>query len=222
MDVVIGNSDVTMISDRKYARSQELPLGNFMADLFNKYSGSDVTIINGGGIRSNLEAGDITVGDIISIMPFSNTHQIKEITPAVLYAAIEHGTGETVLNAEGTWVDQTKLFGKFPQVAGMKYSVDFSKPVGSRVTIWLDKDNGEVLDRNDNTTIITVSASNFMLSGGDGYTMFADRKVIADMGTEDQIFVNYIKEIGKISEMPKLGRIMYYNGETLLLIHLHN
>ncbi|MEG1710544.1 MAG: 5'-nucleotidase C-terminal domain-containing protein [Clostridia bacterium] len=214
---IVGKSEVTMTSSRKYARSQEIPLGNFVADVFRAASGADVTIVNGGGLRADLKAGDIRINDVIAIMPFSNTHQVKEITPAILYAAIENGTGQTVLNAEKTWTDQKKLYGKFPQIAGMQYAVDFSKEAGDRVTIWLQKDNGVILDKNDTTRVLTVSASNFMLSGGDGYAMFAPCKTIIDLGTEDQIMVSFFKEHGNITSAPALGRIMFYNGETLLI-----
>jgi len=177
--VVVAYTPVLLEGDRRYIRTQELPLGNLVADAFTWSSGADFAIMNSGAIRDTIEAGDITFGDVSRVLPFINYLEVIEITPAVLFAALENGVS--------LWpVDN----GRFPQVSGFAFSFDgFAEP-GSRVlevTV-----NGVALDRNDTTTVYTLAITDFKASGGDGYDMFIDLVRVGQDGLMSDLFTAYI------------------------------
>ena len=103
-------------------------------------TGADLAMTNGGGIRASIKVGDITKGDVVSVLPFGNFVVTKQLTGAQIKEVLEFGVrsyGESL--------------GGFPHVAGIKFVVDPSKPVGDRIislTI-----NGEALDMNKTYTV---------------------------------------------------------------------
>jgi 5'-nucleotidase len=105
------------------------------------------------------------VRDVLSILPFKNKLVKIEVTGATIRAALEHGVSSTAPGAEP---------GKFPQVSGITFSFDASKPVGSRVsdvTI-----NRRPLDPSRTYTLTTTSF--VALDGGDGYAMFKGARIV--------------------------------------------
>lgn len=67
-------------------------LGDLACDALKYISGADIALTNGGGIRTMVEIGEITYGEINSVFPFGNGVVTIEITGADLLAALEHGT----------------------------------------------------------------------------------------------------------------------------------
>jgi 5'-nucleotidase / UDP-sugar diphosphatase len=126
---------------------------------------ADIAIANGGGIRGNKEypAGTKLVRrDVLTELPFGNKTVLVEISGATLLAALEHGVAQV---EEGG--------GRFPQVSGLTMQVDLKKAAGSRVLAV--EVGGEPLDMQAKYRLAT---NDFMLRGGDGYTMLADGEVI--------------------------------------------
>ena len=85
--------------------------------------GYTIALQNSGGIRASLDAGDVTLGEIMTILPFQNTLSTFKVTGEQLLTAIENGVSEV-----------EEVAGRFPQVSGMRYSFDLSKPANERVT----------------------------------------------------------------------------------------
>jgi 5'-nucleotidase len=157
----VGRSSVPLNAGSAANRNEETNVGNFVTDAFRQATGSEVAIMNGGSIRADTVIGPglLTKRDVLSILPFKNKVLKILISGAALRAAIEHGISRSAEDAEP---------GRFPQVSGLAFSFDGSRPVGSRlVNITV---NGQTLDPNRKYTAATT---NFLaLDGGDGYTMF--------------------------------------------------
>lgn len=163
----VGRSTVALDARSAENRTRETNVGNLVADSFRKALVSDVALMNGGSIRADelIPAGTIDVRDVLSILPFKNKLVKIEVTGATLKAALEHGVSRTAPGAEP---------GGFPQVSGIQFSFDASRPAGSRITEI--KVNGQPLNE---TRKYTMATSTFLaLDGGDGYTMFKGSPVI--------------------------------------------
>ena len=182
---VVARSEVLLSSDRGTdagapgVRNTEQPLGNLVADAMRIIGAADVAITNGGGLRADIRIGDITKGDINSILPFGNVLVIKEATPRAIREIME--TGLSSLPA---------THGRFPQISGMNVVYDLTKPAGQRVvSITI---NSVVLDLNNDTTVYKLATNDFMASGGDGYTVMGTLRTLAELDSLDDMLIDYI------------------------------
>jgi len=152
-------------------RQKETNVGNFIAESYRRATGADIGFVNGGSIRADLtyEPGVLTKRAVLSILPFNNPVVKVEITGRTLKQILEHGVARS-----GPGEDTEP--GRFPQVAGVRFEYDPSKPVGSRVVAVTV--NGRQLDE---AAKYTIATSDFLVSrSGDGYTMFKEGKVLTD------------------------------------------
>ena len=160
---VIGSSEAPIQGDRTVCRVEECSMGNLVADAMldrGKSQGMSVAIQNGGGLRASIDAGDVTQGEVITVLPFQNTLATFQLTGADIRKALENGLGKI---EEGA--------GRFPQVAGLKYSFDKTKPAGSRV-VSVEVKDGDAFVALDDAKTYGVVTNNFMRAGGDGYSIF--------------------------------------------------
>lgn len=165
---VVGASEGLIDGDRKNCRAKECTMGNLVADASLarvKDQGITIAIVNGGGLRASIDQGDITMGEVLTVLPFQNTVATFQIKGSDLKAALENGVSQ--------WEDGA---GRFVQVGGMKYSFDRSKPVGSRVGEVMVKegDNFVALDPAKTYGVVT---NNYVRGGGDGFKMFATNAI---------------------------------------------
>ena len=221
---VVAHTDVDLcITDpatgMRMIRSNETNLGDLCADAYRAMSGADIAIVNGGGIRSDIPAGDITYGQIISVHPFGNALCMIEITGAELLDALE-------LSVSGL----PSEFGGFLQVSGMTFTVDLSV----ESTVETDSNgmfvgvNGERRVKDvmigdeplDPEKTYTLASHDYKLKfSGDGYNMFADNTLLIDgMMLDNQVLINYIIDVlgGSVGEeyadVYGEGRINIING----------
>lgn len=146
-------------------------MGSLIADAMLervKDQGIDVAIQNGGGIRASIDAGPITMGEVLTVLPFQNTLSTFEVTGEVLKEALENGVSQI---EEGA--------GRFPQVAGMSYTFDPKAEAGSRITEVMV--GGAPLDM---AKVYGVVSNNYVRNGGDGYKMFRDAQNAYDFGPD--------------------------------------
>ena len=201
VNTVVASTDVDLIikdpaSGERIVRVSETNLGDLCADAYRAMSGADVAIVNGGGVRADIPAGDITYGQIIAVHPFGNEMCVVECTGQEILDALELGCSK--LPAES---------GGFLQVSGMTYTVDlnvessvkldengmFVSVEGERrvkdVTI-----GGEPLDPEKT---YTLASHNYKLKDcGDGYSMFADNVFLQDsVMIDNQVLINYIVDV---------------------------
>ncbi|MCK0166346.1 5'-nucleotidase/apyrase family protein [Jannaschia sp. S6380] len=130
--------------------------------------GIDVAIQNGGGLRASIDAGEVTMGEVLTVLPFQNTLSTFRVDGATLLEALENGVSQI---EEGA--------GRFPQVAGMSYAFDASAEPGSRVSDVIV--GGEPLDPGK---MYGVVSNNYVRNGGDGYGMFVDAEDAYDFGPD--------------------------------------
>mgnify|MGYP003505452052 CR=1 FL=1 len=163
-------------------RKNETILGNIITDgMLAKAKKYDAKVImalqNGGGIRSDIKAGPITVGDVITVLPFGNTLATMEISGADLKAAFEI-----------SFKSYPKENGGFLHVAGGKVEFDSSKPAGERVvSIKYFGADGKLVDVKDTETYV-IATNAFTAKGGDSYDVF--EKIykagkVTDLGLSD-------------------------------------
>jgi 5'-nucleotidase len=146
-------------------RNKETNIGNFIADAYRNAVGADVALVNGGSIRADLtyNPGVLTKRDVLSILPFNNPIVKTEVSGKLLREILEHGVARSAEDNEP---------GRFPQISGMSFKFDVSKPAGNRVIEILV--GGKPVDEKK---IYTLATSDFLVArGGDGYTMFAQAK----------------------------------------------
>ncbi|KGK88941.1 5'-nucleotidase [Desulfosporosinus sp. HMP52] len=174
---VIGKTAVKLEGERERVRKGETNLGNLIADAIISESGADVAIVNGGGIRASIEAGPITKGQIITVLPFGNFIVTKKVKGTDIKAALENGLKS-----------YPELSGGFPHVSGIKYTIDPSKSAGEKVTEIIFK--GNPLDLNQD---YILAVNDFMASGGDGYSMLADDAIANEYPALDEIVINFIQ-----------------------------
>jgi 2',3'-cyclic-nucleotide 2'-phosphodiesterase (5'-nucleotidase family) len=148
--------------------SRESALGNWMCDVIKQAFGVDVVLMNSGGIRADLERGEVTVGDIYTIMPFDNTVFLVEMTGAQIKEALEVGAATD---------ESGKLLHGIVQVSGVKFTYDIDAPNGEKVkSIYVD---GKPIDMNK---LYSVATNSFMAGGGDGYYVFEQGRNLVDTG----------------------------------------
>jgi 2',3'-cyclic-nucleotide 2'-phosphodiesterase (5'-nucleotidase family) len=156
---------------------EESLMGNMVADaILNAYPEYDLALTNSGGLRQDIDAGVVTVGELISAFPFPNTIVQLEMKGSDLRAIFEHGADLTngILQAS----------------KGVEMAYDESKPAGSRVTEI--KIKGAVLDDNKTYKVLT---SNFLADGGDGFLDF--KKTFSYKNTGVQILDAMVKYLKK-------------------------
>lgn len=194
--VVVANTEIKLDGEREQVRTGETNLGNLIATAMLKATEADIAFTNGGGIRASIEPGEITKGDIITVLPFGNYVVVKEIKGSDILAALEHGIDT---------YPETK--GAFPHVAGMTFKFDPAKEAGSRLIEVKVAD--EVLDPNKTYKLAT---NDFLAAGGDDYEMFADDKLLGEYPALDEVLIAHIQEYGVVDAKVD-GRVNAYVAE---------
>ena len=192
LDGVVAQSDKELSSERLLVRRNESELGNLAADAFRWTAKSDIAIVNGGGLRADLPAGDVTKRNTMAIFPFGNTLRVAEIKGATVREMLEHSVEYYPAS-----------FGGFLDVSGLTFSYDPSKPARHRVEkIFV---GGQPLDENKT---YTIALADFQTSGGDDYTMLKGLKIVGEYGTFDEILADYLNQVGmKGIEVGRITRL---------------
>ncbi len=179
---VIGKTAVNLDGERANVRAGETNLGNLIADSMLKASGADVVLTNGGGIRASIPAGDITMGDAMTVLPFGNLVTVIKVSGQDIIDALAFGAKSYPEPAGG-----------FPHVAGMTYTI-LTDAEGKFSKIGEVKVGGELIDP---AKTYTLATNDFLASGGDGYEMFGGKEQVTLLGLMLDIFVDEIKALSK-------------------------
>ncbi|MGB7285408.1 MAG: 5'-nucleotidase C-terminal domain-containing protein, partial [Salaquimonas sp.] len=183
---LIGSAEGTVDGDRNSCRLGECSMGNLVADAMldrTKGQGIQIAIQNGGGLRASIEGGEVTMGDVLSVLPFQNAVATFELKGSDIIASLEQGVSET-----------KEIKGKFPQVAGLRFAWDEGvEPLKGRVKQVQVKDGDGWKDIDPESTYKVVT-NDFMRSGGDGYKLFKTNGMNAyDFGPGlEQVVADYV------------------------------
>lgn len=196
----LGSATGDIDGDRNNCRAGECTMGVLVAEAMLdrvKDQGVSIAIQNGGGVRASIPAGDVTMGDVLTVLPFQNTIATFQLTGAGVIKALENGVSQV-----------EDLKGRFPQVAGLRFAFNPDNAPGGRITQVQVRDGDGWTDIDPDATYGVVS-NNYMRSGGDGYSVFATEGQNAyDYGPGlEQVVADYIKANSPYT--PKL------NGATL-------
>ncbi|MFC3117895.1 bifunctional metallophosphatase/5'-nucleotidase [Jhaorihella thermophila] len=173
---VIARAASAIEGSRDICRVQECAMGNLVADaMLDRVAdqGVQIAIMNSGGLRASIDAGPITMGEVLTVLPFQNTLSTFQISGQGIIDALENGMSQ---------VEEVK--GRFPQVAGMRFAWDPAQPPGSRIVEVLVKTDDGYVPIDPKATYLVVT-NNYVRNGGDGYKMFAgDDKDAYDYGPD--------------------------------------
>ncbi|RBI87587.1 multifunctional 2',3'-cyclic-nucleotide 2'-phosphodiesterase/5'-nucleotidase/3'-nucleotidase [Rhodosalinus halophilus] len=187
MQEVVAETTAPIDGARESCRARECEMGNLVADAMLdrvRDQGIQIAIQNGGGLRASIDAGEVSMGEVLTVLPFQNTLATFQLEGEDVLAALENGVSQI---EEGA--------GRFPQVAGLKYTFDASAEPGSRVSDVMVMMEGDWQPLDPEATYGVVS-NNFMRKGGDGYSMFAaDAMNAYDFGPGlEQVVADYLAE----------------------------
>jgi 5'-nucleotidase / UDP-sugar diphosphatase len=202
---VIGSAAVDLDGERASCRFKECTLGNLISDavLWATASlGTQIVFENGGNIRVSIPAGKITRGQVLEVLPYGNMVATFELKGADVWAALEN----SVSRAENPENEGT---GRFMQVAGVRYTWNATRPVGSRILKVEVKSQDGSYGPLDPNAIYKIAANNYVRQGGDGYDVFARNAINPyDYGyLEDKVLSDYIMAHSPMSAQLE-GRII--------------
>ena len=215
-------------------RIVETNLGNFTADAYRDAaqafldtaagmeayrSNPVIGMENGGGIRASFANGTLTKGDLVSAFPFSNTLMMKQITPAVLYEILEVSVSSITGQDSGTGLLSGQPSGGFLQVSGIRFTYDPSAQAGRKIKeVYLDG-SGTPLQKDDAATQMMLVSNNFVMNGGNDYTMLAALPLVGEIGGELETVEAYVLAQTDNGQKPLTvgsteGRIVPESGYT--------
>jgi 5'-nucleotidase/UDP-sugar diphosphatase len=171
---------------RDNCRARECAMGNLISDaILDRVKDQGVTIVfqNGGGIRASIDKGVVTMGEVLTVLPFQNTLATFQLSGKDIVASLEAGVSE---------IEEGK--GKFPQVAGLKYSFDKSVAANAGRIKSVEVMDGGAWKPIDEAKVYTVATNNYVRQGGDGYKLFASNATNAyDYGPSlEQVVADYL------------------------------
>lgn len=177
-------------------RNSETALGNLITDGMLKkakeYNKDTVIAMqNGGGIRAAIDAGPLTVGEVLTTLPFGNTLATAKMTGEEIKNLLEISVGVA-----------PKENGGFLHVSGMKFEYDSTKTAGERVTKIEVNNNGTFEVINPAKTYV-IATNAFTAKGGDGLTPFATAYKegrVTDLGLSDwENLRDFTKSLGEVN-----------------------
>ncbi len=174
----IGTSDVRWSADS--GRVIDTPLADLILEVERRTAHSDLASTAVFDVGATIDSGAVTVGEIARLYPYENTLTAVRISGAQLKAYLEHsaryygtfGTSEPAVHADVPGYD-------FDIVAGADYTIDLSRPIGSRITSLTVR--GKPVSDGDS---FTLALNNYRRSGGGGYAMLRDAPEVFNSATE--------------------------------------
>ena len=168
---VVAETTAAIDGDKNNCRTMECEMGTLLADAMLarvKDQGIEIALQNGGGVRSSIDAGPVTMGEVLTVLPFQNTLSTFYVPGSTVVEALENGVSQL-----------TDVAGRFLQVAGLTYAYDGSAEVGARVSDVMVGGAPIDLDK-----VYGVVSNNYVRNGGDGFKMFISAENAYDFGPD--------------------------------------
>jgi 5'-nucleotidase len=193
----------------RYGPRPECPNGSLVAPLVAESMvwkananglDADLALVNGGGIRTSLERGKLTVGDVYTLLPFDNTLVVLGLSGAEVRAALEQGVDKALRGSSGA----------FPYPGHARCRIDLSAPQGRRIAdMEIENGPGTWLSL-DPAGTYRVVVSSYLAGGGDGYSVLARAPGYrCDTGFVDaEAFLDYVENKGEVNRRDVPGGIV--------------
>ncbi len=216
MNTVVGNINTSLScydSDGiRMIRSREIGMGDFVADAYRIIGNADIGMSNGGGIRADLNSGDITYKDVIAVNPYGHSLCVVKVTGAEIADMLEYFCRyvQSEYKKDGAAYGED---GSFQQVSGLSFTVNTSIS-GSvqadeadvfigvsgerRVSDIKVLQNGVYVPIDPDATYTLASLAYMIKEGGSGMLKFlADHELVLDEAIPDyQVLTDYITMLG--------------------------
>jgi len=160
-------------------------LGQWTADAMREAANADIAFQNAGGIRTNIPAGNITMGNLYEVFPFDNTVVTVEMTGAQVMKVLQHG----IMNSKVNMI----------QFSGIKVVYDGAQADDQRIVVTLA--DGTPLNL---TKKYKVATNDFLAAGGDNFTMFSEGNNQTD---------TYIPLRDMLATTIKKLKVIHFNGD---------
>ena len=164
---VVGHVAEEIDGSSRRCRTGDCPMGKLIAEAMLdrvRSQGIAIAFQHGGGIRASFSAGKVTMGDVLAALPFQNTIATFQLQGSDIRAALENGVSQRESRA-----------GRFPQLAGMKFSFLPTAEVGNRVKdVMVQTIDGSFAPL-EADKVYGVVSNNYLRAGGDGYAVFRDK-----------------------------------------------
>ncbi len=179
---IVGQAAISLEGDRKDIRNRETNLGNFVADVMLQKirpDGAQMTLVNSGQFSRTIPVGNISLARVIQTLPFDNTIAVADLTGAQVWAALENAVSLM------DFKNPNNSSGRFAQVSGLQFWWSPNRPLGQRILAVKVKSASEAepalvpLDLNATYRVVT---NNFVLGGGDGFSIFTQAQNQTDTG----------------------------------------
>lgn len=217
-NVVVGTSSVALHGE--YCRIKECNIGNVITDSLlyytkeifrGRYHDVNIAIVQGGRIRTSIDRPEkpfeMTRGDWVTVIPFSDTMVVATMNGSVLLKSLEHAVkGWRTVDSPG----------QFLQISGMRVTYDLAKPSGSRVVsaqvICSNCEHGASDIREDYEYKVIMCL--FLAEGGDGFSIFEElpRDILSFNEVDSVIY--YLSRNGVLSQK-ETGRIHLLNSDKV-------
>jgi 2',3'-cyclic-nucleotide 2'-phosphodiesterase (5'-nucleotidase family) len=170
---VIGSTTTAITRNYRY----ESAMGDWVTDVMAEAGAADFAFTNSGGLRADIDAGEITFGELFTMMPFDNTLVVVELTGDEVIDVLE----------EGITGDHGVI-----QVSGLQFTFNYDLPAGSRII-------GDVIDLSTSlplepTATYLVAVNDFMAAGGDEYYTLAANPQINTYLLVRDLLVDWVKD----------------------------
>lgn len=201
MSEVVGASAGLIDGDRNNCRAGECSMGNLVADALLdrvRSQGVSVAITNSGGLRASIDPGEVTMGEVLTVLPFQNTLSTFTASGAMIIDALENGVSQV-----------EDLKGRFPQVSGLRFTWDPSAGPNEGRIIEVEVADGDAWVPIDPEATYGVVTNNYIRNGGDGYAVFEVAEDAYDYGPGlERVLADYLTALGGPYEPYIDGRIV--------------
>lgn len=165
---IVGSVAEDLIYENYNTRTQETAIGNLIADAVREYSEADIAVVNGGGIRASLYAGDVLGGDLNAVCPYANKIVVVETKGSVIMEMLENGISQTL-------TESMIPGGRFLQVSGLRYSYRPMEENAPAELLSVTEADGSAFEPDKQYTVAITNymagSSGYLDNNGDGYTM---------------------------------------------------
>ncbi|KAA3675096.1 5'-nucleotidase [Paragonimus westermani] len=168
LDMILGRIEVPLDARFSSVRSQETNVGNFVCDIILTGLDAHVAIVNSGTLRADrlIPAGDFCLRDLTNLLPMLDSMVLLQATGEQILKALENGVSQ-----------YPKLEGRFPLVAGIRFSFDPRRSPGNRIPCSSVTTQDKPLELNKT---YRLAVKHYMASGKDGYDVLKECPVLVD------------------------------------------